>query len=114
MSSNTSTTGQNISFSFEYIVSIIVVIVVCNLLVRSSPNMNTVVVVIAGLLIGYITLFIMNNLFPQINQVAQNIYQYFAYQVLSNYTSMGYMHIWPPILAVLIIFIILLYNRQLG
>jgi hypothetical protein len=76
--------------------------------------MNTLVVIVAGLLVGYIALYIMNNFFPYINQLALSIYQYYAYQVTSNYTSMGYMHIWPPILAVLIIFIILLYNRQLG
>jgi len=106
--------SSNISFSFEYAVSVLVVIIVCNLLVKSSPQMNTLVVIVAGLLIGYIVLYIMNNFFPYINQLANSIYQYYAYQVTNNYTSMGYMHIWPPILAVLVIFIILLYNRQLG
>ena len=109
-----SSSSSNISFSFEYGVSLIVVIVVCNLLIKSSPNMNSLVVIVAGLFVGYIALYIMNNFFPYINQLALSIYQYYAYQVMSNYTSMGYMHIWPPILAVLVIFIILLYNRQLG
>ena len=109
-----SSSPSNINFSFEYMVSIIVIIVVCNLLVKTSPKMNTVIVIIAGLLVGYITLYIMNNFFPAINQTAQSVYQYFAFNVMNNYTSMGYMHIWPPILAVLVIFIILLYNRQLG
>jgi len=104
----------NIGFSFEYAISIVAVIVVCNLLMKSSPQMNTFVVVLAGLVIGYVTLFVMNNFFPYINQTAQSIYQYFAYQIMNNYTSMGYMHIWPPILAVLVIFIILLYKGQLG
>jgi hypothetical protein len=106
--------SSNIGFSFEYAVSIIVIIIVCNILVKSSPNMNTLVVIVAGLLVGYIALYIMNNFFPYINQLASSIYQYYSYQFLSNHASMGYMHIWPPVLAVLIIFIILLYNRQLG
>ena len=114
MSSSSSSSSLNISFSFEYIVSIIVIIVVCNLLVKRSPQMNTIIIIIAGLFVGYITLFVMNNFFPYINQTANSIYQYYVYKFTSNYTSMGYMHIWPPILAVLIIFIILLYSRQLG
>jgi ABC-type Fe3+-siderophore transport system permease subunit len=106
--------SSNIGFSFQYGISVLVVIIVCNLLVKSSPNMNTLVVIVAGLLVSYIALYIINNFFPYINQLALSIYQYYAYQVISNYSSMGYMHIWPPILGVLIIFIILLYNRQLG
>jgi hypothetical protein len=106
--------NPNISFSFEYALSIIIVIVVCNLLAKSSPTMNTAVIVVVGLIVGAITLYLTNTLFPSINRLSTSIYQYYAYQTVSKYTSMGYMHIWPPILAVLIIFVILLYNRQLG
>jgi ABC-type Fe3+-siderophore transport system permease subunit len=106
--------STNISFSFEYAVSVIVVIIVCNILVKTSPKMNTAIVVVAGLLIGYIVLYIMNNFFPYLNQLSTSVYQYYVYQITNNYTSMGYMHIWPPILAVLIIFIILLYSGQLS
>jgi len=109
-----SSSSSNISFSFEYMVSIIIIIVVCNLLVKSSPQMNSIIVILVGLSVGFVSLYVMNNLFPYINQFASNIYQYYVYKFTSNYTSMGYMHIWPPILAVLIIFIILLYGRQIG
>ena len=108
------TDGSNINFSFEYAISIIVVLVVCNLLLKTNPQMNTIIVIIAGLLIGYITLFIMNNLFPQLNKFGSNLYQYYSFQVMNNFNSMGYTHVWPPILAILLIFIILLYNRNLG
>lgn len=106
--------GTNTSFSFEYIVSIIIILVVCNLLVKTNPQMNTIIVIIAGLVIGFISLYIMNNFFPYLNRTANNIYQYYSFQLMNNFTSMGYMHVWPPILAVLIIFIILLYNKNLG
>lgn len=106
--------NSNINFSFEYVVSIIIIIVVCNLLTQSNPKMNTIVVIITGLVVGYIALFIMNNLFPYINQTAYNIYQYYAYEIMNNFTSTGYIHVWPPVLAVLVIFVVLLYNRQLG
>lgn len=106
--------GTNINFSFQYAISIIIVLVVCNILIKKSPEMNTVIVIIAGLFVGYVSLFVMNNVFPKINKTGSNIYQYYAYQYMNNFNSMGYVHVWPPILAVLIIFIVLLYNRQLG
>ena len=106
--------GTNINFSFEYAVSIIIILVVCNLLIKTNPQMNTVVVIIAGLLVGYLSLLIMNKVFPSVNKFASNVYQYYSFQIMNNFTSMGYMHVWPPILAILIIFIVLLYNRNLG
>jgi len=109
-----SVSETNINFSFQYAVSIIVILVVCNALLKKNPNMNTVVVIILGLLVGYIVLYIMNNFFPYINQVALSVSQYLEHSMLSNFTSMGYMHIWPPILAVLVIFIVLLYNKNLS
>jgi xanthine/uracil permease len=105
---------SNTSFTFEYTISIIVVLVVTNLLVKSNPQMNTVVVIIAGLLIGYITMYVMNNFFPYLNKLADNLLGYVKYEVMNNFSSMGYMHVWPPILAILVIFIILLYNKNLG
>ncbi len=106
--------GQNINFSFEYAISVITVLVVCNYTLKNIPQMNSALVIIVGLFVGFISLFIMNNLFPSINATGSNIYQYYSYQYLNNFNSMGYVHVWPPILAVLIIFIVLLYNRQLG
>jgi hypothetical protein len=106
--------GNNINFSFEYAVSIIIVLVVCYSILRLSPGLNIIIVLLAGLLAGYLSLFILNNVFPSLNKTFQNIQQYYTYQIMNNFNSMGYMHVWPPILAVLIIFIILLYNKNLG
>ncbi len=106
--------GQNTNFTFEYAVSVVVVLVSCNYLLKNIPQMNSALVVIIGLLVGFASLMIMNTLFPKINTFGSNVYQYYSYQYLNNFNSMGYVHVWPPILAVLIIFIVLLYNRQLG
>lgn len=104
----------NINFSFEYAISLIVVLIVCNILVKSNPQMNTIIVIIIGLFIGFITLYFINHLFPTINKTVSNITQYYEYEWMNNFNSMGYIHVWPPILIILIVFIILLYNRQLG
>ena len=110
---NTNVNG-NINFSFEYAVSIIIILVVCNILVKTNPQMNTIVVIILGLLVGYISLWVMNKVFPAVNKTASNVGQYYNYQFMNNFSNMGYIHVWPPILAVLVIFIILLYNKNLG
>jgi hypothetical protein len=76
--------------------------------------MNSIIVIITGLFVGYISLLFMNYLFPHINSTGSSVYQYYMYQVMNNFNSTGYLHIWPPILAVLLIFIVLLYNKNLG
>jgi hypothetical protein len=109
-----SSDNNNINFSLEYVISIIVILVVCNALIKSNPQMNTLIVLLFGLVVGFVSLFIMNKVFPKINKFGSNIYQYYTYQFMNGFSGMGYVHVWPPILAILIIFIILLYNRQLG
>lgn len=106
--------GQNINFSFEYAASVIIILISCNFLLKSNPQMNSAIIIIAGLLIGYLSLLIMNTMFPAINNFANNVYQYYSLLIMNNFNNMGYFNVWPPILAVLIIFIVLLYNRQLG
>jgi hypothetical protein len=107
-------TGTNTTFSLEYVISIIVVLIVCTILYKRSPNINIAIVLITGILVGYITLFLFNKFMPHVNKFGFNAYQYMTLEVMNNFNSTGYMHVWPPILAVLIIFIALLYNRQLG
>lgn len=105
---------SNINFSFEYAISIVIILIVCNLLLKAAPRMNSIIVIIAGLFVGYVSLLFMNLVFPRINSLGSNLYQYYMYQTMNNFNSMGYLHIWPPILAVLLIFIVLLYNKNLG
>lgn len=105
---------NNIDFSFEFAVSIIVTLVVMTIMVKKNPDMSSVIIVVSGLAIAYITLQLVNFLFPQVNKVANNVYQYIIYSFMSNFNNLGYLHVWPPIMAVLIIFVVLLYNRNLG
>jgi ABC-type Fe3+-siderophore transport system permease subunit len=105
---------NNIDFSFEFAVSIIITLVIMTIMIKKNPDMSTIVVAISGLAIAYISLKIINLLFPKVNKAANNIYQYAVYSMMTNFNNLGYLHVWPPIMAVLIIFIVLLYNRNLG
>ena len=51
------------NFSFEYIISIIIILVVCNLLTKNSPQMNSAIVILVGVVVGYLSLFLMNTLY---------------------------------------------------
>jgi hypothetical protein len=106
--------SENIGFSFEYVITIIIVIVVCQQLMSQSPPINTGVVVLAGLVVAYVSLKILNYIFPQLNRMFDNVGQYYSYQFMDHYTSIGYIHIFPPLLVVLILFIVLIYLRALG
>jgi hypothetical protein len=104
----------NTNFSFEYIVSLIVVLVVCDLIIKAQPQLHLLIVLLCGLVTGYITLFFLNHFFPYFTTFFNQVGRYFEYSILNNYTNMGYAHVWPPIMAILLIFIILLYGRYLG
>ena len=110
----TNSTGNTTDFSFEYALSLIITLVVCSNVLRNSPNMNTISILLLGLVVAFIALAIINFLFPQINKLAYSVYQYIIYTIMTNFNNMGYLHVWPPILAILIIFVVLLYNRSLG
>jgi hypothetical protein len=104
---------ENLTITPEYGISIVVVVLVVAMLMKKSPQMNTFVIVVIGVLVGYAFLVIMNNVFPYLNQWLANIKQYIKFLILNRFNNMGYFHIFPPILLVLILFIILLYNKNI-
>lgn len=106
--------SSSTTYALDYFLTLIIVIIVCNLLLKKSPQMNTIVVLLIGLVIGYISLTIFHHLLPKLADIGTSIYLYYTYQIMNNFNSTGYYHVWPPILAILIVFVILLYNRQLG
>jgi hypothetical protein len=104
---------ENLTITPEYGISIVVVVLVVAMLMKKSPQMNTFIIVVIGVLVGYAFLVIMNNVFPYLNQWLANIKQYIKFLILNRFNNMGYFHIFPPILLVLILFIILLYNKNI-
>lgn len=104
----------NSGYAMEYFISLIIVLSVITILIKGSPTMNIFVVILIGLVIGFISIKILNNFLPVLTNFSTNLYLYSTNQVMNDFNSTGYYHVWPPILAVLIVFIILLYNRQLG
>lgn len=102
------------TFTLEYTISLLVALIVAGAINRASPNTNSFIKVLAGLLSAYLSLKIINFTFPKVNKYGYEVGTYIQNTAMTNMTTMGYAQIFPPLLAVLIIFMILLYNRNLN
>ena len=101
------------TFSLEYILSIIITLVSLTLLQAYSTNINIVVKIIAGLIIAYVSLWLMNTIFPQINKLGNSITNATIGITQQNIHNSGFAEIYPPLLAVFIIFLVCLYSGKI-
>ena len=102
-------------FSLEYIITLMAALYAVYLVSTGSPNVNPYITyLLLPLLVAYIIMMIINNVWPGINQWGQRVYRYTENRALSEINNTGYIQLFPPIFIVLIIFALLLYNRTLG
>ncbi len=102
--------SNDLKFTLNYVISLIIVLVVCIYLMKSVPTLHPVLVIVVGLLVAYLVLTGVNFAFPTFTNTSENISQYVEYSLYSSFNDLGYLNVWPPLFAVMIIFIILLYN----
>ena len=101
------------TFSLEYFLSVLITLIVVVLIQKSSPNTNFIIKLLAGLVTAFISLWLMNTLFPKINKVGTAIYDYSRDSISSNVNNTGYAQVFPPFLAIFTIFLICLYSKVL-
>ncbi len=112
--STTAPTSET-SFSLEYIISVGVALGAAFMINRNSPSFSPVITFfVVPLLVAYVTLQILNFVFPSINTMGNNASSYIQYGTMDTLSNMGYMQVFPPLFAVLVVTIILLYSRRLG
>lgn len=103
------------TFSLEYILSVCVGLGAAYMINANQPTFSPVLsFFVVPLLCCYIALRIFNYIFPKMNTVGSNTSSYVSHSLYSGLANMGYMEIFPPLFAVLILVVILLYNRNLG
>ena len=102
--------SNDLKFTLNYVISLIVVLTVCIYLMKSVPTLNPVLVIVIGVLVAYLVVTGVNFVFPTFTTTSDNVSQYVEYSIYSNFNDLGYLNVWPPLFAVLIIFIILLYT----
>ena len=103
------------SFSLEYIISVAVALGSAFVINANRPAFSPVLTFfVVPLLVAFVTLKILNFVFPKMNSAGHNTASYLQHSVLNSLSNMGYMEVFPPLFAVLVIVIVLLYNRNLG
>lgn len=105
--------SNDLKFTLNYVISLIIVLVVCIYLMKSVPSLHPMLVIVIGLLIAYLVVTGINFVFPTLTKTSENVSQYMEYSLYSSFNDLGYLNVWPPLFAVMIIFIILLYNGQI-
>ncbi len=104
---------NDLKFTVNYAISLIIVLAVCVYLMKKMPTLNPTLVIVVGLLVAYLAITLINYTMPSFSITTSNMTDYIQYSIYSNFNDLGYFNIWPPILVVLILFIILLYNGQI-
>lgn len=102
-------------FNMGFIVIFIVSLGMVYLVDRASPNLNPLIkFLVVPLLTAYLTMLIVNNIFPHVNSAGNNIGEYIKDATYNSINSTGYIQMYPPLFCVLILFMILLYSKMLG
>lgn len=105
--------SDNTTFSGEYIFSVVCGLTSVYLIQRSAPRTHPLIkFFLIPLSVTYLILLIVNTIAPNINNTFKKFTNYITDRTENNINSMGYIQIFPPLFAILIIFVILLYNHN--
>ena len=102
------------TFSLEYILSLFIAILAYYLVNKSSSNVPLWVALLVGLFAGYISLLLFNIALPKLNYYGQEVGSYVISKTYNEMDNMNYFMIFPPLFAILVVFLILLYTGSLG
>jgi len=101
-------------FTSEYVVSLLVALLAAYGVARASPNLSPLVTyVVVPLAVAYVTLQIINAVMPGLNATGARVSAYVENKTLGEINSMGYVQVFPPLLAVTILVFVLLFTQNL-
>ena len=102
-------------FNATYVLSVSSGLLAGYLVNSAEPRTNSVVkFFIVPLVVAYFTLIMLNTLAPWLSAYTRNLSKFVEDNALGQINNMGYIEVFPPLFAILIIFLILLYNGSLG
>lgn len=102
-------------FNLEFIITLLAALFAAYLVNRGSPNVSPYITfLILPLLVAYLIVVIINNIWPGINLWGRNVANYVEDNTLGTINETNYLQIFPPLFIVLVIFVILLYNGILN
>lgn len=102
-------------FTTEYVISLLLALLATYAIAKASPEMSPIVTfVIVPLAVAYITLQTLNAVLPGLNRTGARISAYVDNKTLGEINNMGYVQVFPPLLAVTILVFVLLFTKRLG
>jgi hypothetical protein len=101
-------------FTSEYIISLLVALLATYGIAKASPTLNPIVTfVVVPLAVSYIMLQILNAVVPGLNRTGSRVSAYIENKTLGEINNMGYVQVFPPLLAVTILVFVLLFTNNL-
>jgi hypothetical protein len=97
-------------FNFEYIISILSALFASFIVYRANPAISPLIpFFIVPLLVAYLAILTINNVFPQINRIGKDIKNFVEDRIMTGIDTTDYYYIFPPIMFVFVLFVVLLY-----
>lgn len=97
------------TFNLEYIITVIVALITAFLLRQTQMNLPVpVTAYIIPLIMAYISMKIINWLFPHLIAFGNKIYDYTTDKTYDKINNMNYIQIFPLVMIVLVLFFILI------
>jgi len=97
--------------TLSYILAIFFGLASAFLLHKIAPNLNGFIkFFIVPFLVIYVLLLLFRLIFPGLNKFGKNFKSYVAETTTNDIHAMSYVEIFPPILAVFVIIVVLLYT----
>lgn len=97
-------------FTLEYIVSVGTALLSAYIMQRGSPAAPAFIkFLLIPMLVAYITLKIVNTLFPRMNEIGRTLQNYVDNRVLGRINNTNYLQIFPPILLVFVMTLAILF-----
>ena len=105
--------SQPTTFNLEYILSVGLALSGVYYIQSNYPNtMPFIKFFVIPFLIAFVALTIFNGLLKNLNNIGQKAFNFIENKSLNTIESSNYMQVFPPIMAVFVIFMIVLYNLK--
>lgn len=102
-------------FTTEYVVSLLVALLATYGIASANPSMSPIVsYAIVPLAMAYVTLQVLNAVMPGLNSKGSRVSAYIDNMTLGEINDMGYVQVFPPLLAVTVLVFVLLFTKNLG
>lgn len=102
---------NSMAFSLIHLVVIVIALTTAFMLHTQTPNMNGVLkFFVIPLAVAYGLLIVLNTVLPGLNALGLTAYNYVEDKLVAGVGSMGYIEVFPPLIGVLLVFMILAYS----